>query len=184
MSIKAIPTDTSARLAQEVVARHPWIGCVLFALAALIAIQPAFSGDLPNPKITPGVIDPTITQHNIQQTICSQGYVQTVTPSSYFSNKMKKAQIREYGYSDNDLSHYQEDHLIPVDIGGAPFDPKNLWPQSRRGLWSADKKDRLELKLYKLVCSEAVPLDEARKAIAQDWIEAYKKYVLNLDVSK
>lgn len=85
--------------------------------------------------------------------------------------------MREYGYVDTDPRHYEEDHLIPLSIGGAPEDTKNLWPQPRNSQWNAEKKDELEFKLYKLVCDGKVPLDEARKEIAQDWINTYKKYV-------
>jgi len=52
-----------------------------------------------------------------------------------------------------------------------------LWPQPRNSEWNANKKDKLEYKLYQLVCHGEVPLDEARNAMAKDWILAYKKYL-------
>jgi len=38
-------------------------------------------------------------------------------------------------------------------------------------------KDNLENKLHKLVCNRQVSLEEADRAISQNWIEAYKKYI-------
>jgi len=31
-------------------------------------------------------------------------------------------------YVDKAPSHYEEDHLISLELGGNPRDPKNLWP--------------------------------------------------------
>jgi 5-methylcytosine-specific restriction endonuclease McrA len=61
------------------------------------------------------------------------------------------------------------DHLIPRDLGGADV-MDNLWPQ----IWSeARKKDRLEVKLRKLVCARALPLREAQDRVAKDWAALY-----------
>jgi len=73
--------------------------------------------------------------------------------------------------------HYEEDHLIPLSIGGSPNDPQNLWPQPRLSEWNAQKKDILELRIYKLVCDGVVPLGEARLALAHNWIDAYRRYM-------
>lgn len=147
-------------------------------LLLLLCIQSlAMAGDLPDPRLTPGAIDQKITQSNIQTTVCIKGYTKTVRPPVYFTNSLKKKQIIEYGYDDTNPTHYEEDHLIPLSIGGSPDDPSNLWPQPRISEWDASKKDVLELKIYKLVCDGVVPLDEARKAMSSNWIEAYKRYV-------
>ena len=137
----------------------------------------AIAADLPNPSLTPGAIDPSVTQANIQNTVCVKGYTKTVRPPAYFTNKLKKSQLREYGYADTDPRHYEEDHLIPLNIGGAPDNPRNLWPQPRNSEWNAERKDELEFKLYKLVCDGRVPLAEAQQEMAKDWINAYKRYV-------
>jgi hypothetical protein len=36
--------------------------------------------------------------------------------------------MRDYGRSGS-LSAFQEDHLISLELGGHPTDPRNLWPQ-------------------------------------------------------
>jgi hypothetical protein len=146
---------------------------LLFALIQTIAM----AGDLPDVNLTPGSIDATITQSNIQTTICVRGYTKTVRPPVYFTNSLKKKQMADYGYADINPAHYEEDHLIPLSIGGNPSDPANLWPQPRLSEWNAEKKDILEFKLYKLVCEGAVTLDDARHQISTNWIETYKRYV-------
>lgn len=147
------------------------------ALLFLIISSISYAGDMPDRLLTPGAIDLTITQQNIFSTICVKGYTKTIRPPAYFTNKLKKDQILQYRYPDINPTHYEEDHLIPLSIGGSPDSPLNLWPQPRISEWNAEKKDILELKLQKLVCSGQVSLDNARKDIATDWIATYKKYV-------
>ena len=146
-------------------------------LCLMLITQLAMPADLPNTKLTTGDIDPAITQKNIHTTVCVKGYTKTVRPPSYYTNKLKKIQIAEYGYTDTNPLHYEEDHLIPLSIGGSPSDPKNLWPQPRLSEWNAQRKNILELKIYKLVCDGTVPLDVARQSLAHNWIDAYKSYI-------
>jgi hypothetical protein len=134
------------------------------------------AGDLPNPQLTPGAINPLVTQDNILQTICVKGYTKTIRPPAYYTNKLKKEQLHAYGYVNANPKDYEEDHLIALSIGGNPTDPRNLWPQPRSSGFSASQKDALELRLQHLVCSGQVPLVEAQRAMATNWIEAYKKY--------
>jgi hypothetical protein len=77
------------------------------------------------------------------------------------------------------MAEYEEDHLIPLELGGAPADPRNLWPQPRHPAdgWTARKKDRLESELHARVCDGKMPLGEAQQAIAHGWTSAYAMYV-------
>jgi hypothetical protein len=54
---------------------------------------------------------------------------------------------------------------VPLGLGGAPFDPSNLWPERRTTAdgWNADVKDELEAVLARQVCSGRVPLAEAHR---------------------
>ena len=106
-----------------------------------------------------------------------KGYTKTVRPPASYTNKLKKKQIRQYHYSDTNPKDYEEDHLIPLNIGGDPTDERNLWPEPRKSEWSAAKKDQLEFSLYKAVCKGKVSLKEAQDAYRINWIEAYKRYV-------
>lgn len=137
----------------------------------------ANAADLPDLKMTPGSINIRVTQQNIQTTICVKGYTKTIRPPTYFTNSLKKKQILSYGYIDLDPKHYEEDHLIPLSIGGSPDAPSNLWPQPRTSEWNAAKKDALEFRVYKLVCEGELSLEQAQKELSTNWIEAYKRYI-------
>ena len=70
------------------------------------------------------------------------------------------------------------DHLIPLGLGGLPGAKENLWPQSRDTMpWNSRVKDRLENFLHQEVCARRIPIEQAQKEIATDWIAAYKKYL-------
>jgi hypothetical protein len=68
------------------------------------------------------------------------------------------------------------DHLVSLELGGSNS-VKNLWPEpyNDRSGWSARVKDAEEDKLHALVCAGKIPLKEAQKDIATDWIAAYKR---------
>ena len=99
------------------------------------------------------------------ETICVSGYTDTVRPSTSYTNKIKAQQITVYGYTDTDLSHYEEDHLISLQLGGSPVDPRNLWPQPYEGTCGARIKDKIEGRLKRLVCNGTITLQEAQLAI-------------------
>lgn len=124
---------------------------------------------LPDRLCTPGVIDPRVTQDNISTTICVRGYSATVRPPVTYTQDLKVRQIAEYGYADTSLADYEEDHLIPLELGGHPTDPKNLWPQPRKGNHPASLKDQVENSLRSKVCAGAMTLAAAQVAIAENW---------------
>ena len=135
---------------------------------------------LPNPAWQPGADNPNVTQADIQSTICVSGYTSTIRPPVSYTDNLKVQQIKQYGYSDTNTADYEEDHLIPLEIGGNPTDPKNLWPEPRNATpYNSSKKDALENKLHKMVCSGQISLDTARQAFATDWVAAYREYVGN-----
>jgi hypothetical protein len=129
-------------------------------------------GDLPDPQCTPGVADSGVTQANIQQTICTSGYSSQIrakyAPVNY-TDALKRQQIREYGYADTRISDYEEDHLISLELGGHPNDPRNLWPEFPH---SPNPKDKVEDELHKKVCAGQITLIEAQQITSRDWTKA------------
>ncbi len=136
---------------------------------------------LPNSMRTPGVSNPNVTQNNIKRTICKSGWTKTIRPPVSYTNKLKKQQIAEYGFADKKLASYEEDHLISLQLGGHPTDPKNLWPEAYAGKCGARIKDVIETKLKRLVCSGEITLETAQFAIATNWVAAYNRYVKPLN---
>jgi hypothetical protein len=128
--------------------------------------------------ITKGSIDSNVNQKNIGITICTIGYTSKIRPPVSYTNKLKQQQLNTtYSfYQDKNLSSYEEDHLISLELGGSPTDIRNLWPQPYTD-HNARTKDQLENKLHNLVCSKTITLKEAQKAIATNWIAAYTKYM-------
>ena len=58
--------------------------------------------------------------------------------------------------------------------GGAPDDPRNLWPEARTGAsGSATQKDVLENYLHRAVCSGSMTLRDAQRTIKRNWQAAY-----------
>ena len=126
---------------------------------------------LPDPSCQPGATNPDVTQSTIGSTICVSGWTSTVRPPTSYTNPLKVQQIAEYGYSDTSTADYEEDHLIPLELGGAPRDAKNLWPEPRydAGGSTAADKDTVENALKKKVCAGTMTLATARHIMATDW---------------
>jgi len=146
---------------------------ILF-MAAVLAANPV----LPNATLTPGSINPAVNQSNIQQTICKANYTATIRPPASYTTKLKIKQLVS-GYAingDKNPADYEEDHLISLEIGGNPTDPKNLWAQPYAGT-GARIKDQVENKLHEMVCAGKIPLASAQHLIATNWWSAYQTYV-------
>ncbi len=127
---------------------------------------------LPDPLCTPGVIDSGVTQDNIAITICRSGYTQTVRPSVSYTNALKKQQIVDYGYIDANMSDYEEDHFISLELGGSPKDPANLWPEPHP---SVNEKDKVENYLHAQICAGNITLTQAQQEITKNWYEIYRQ---------
>jgi len=131
--------------------------------------------DYPNPAIAPGAVDPRVTQDTISQTICVAGYTKTVRPPVSYTDPLKVQQIGQYGYVDTSVTAYEEDHIVPLELGGAPADAKNLWPEPYAPVPGAHQKDRVETYLHRQVCSGAMTLAAAQQAIETDWVAVYQQ---------
>ncbi len=125
-------------------------------------------GQLPDPACTPGSTNPAVTPATIATTICRSGWTATVRPPVSYTEDLKRRGMVAYGFSDP-ISAHEEDHLIPLELGGAPADPWNLWPEPGR---APNPKDSIESQLRDLVCTGQVPLLKAQLAIAADWTTA------------
>ena len=156
---------------------------ITLAIALTVALptfsQAAQNPALPNHALTPGATNPAVTQATIGSTICVVGYTKTIRPPASYTNKLKRTQLDSgYNYQgDLDMRNYEEDHLIPLEIGGSARSVANLWPEPRRIAQGAAMKDKLENKLHLLICSGQITLKAAQQAFAVNWISGYKKYI-------
>jgi hypothetical protein len=108
---------------------------------------------------TPGVLNPDVTQSTIDTTICRHGWTKTIRPPTSYTNDLKRKQMRDYGVG-GALADYQEDHLISLELGGHPTDPRNLWPEPYP---RASEVDAIENELNAKVCSGRLSLDAAQR---------------------
>ena len=109
--------------------------------------------------LTPGALNPDVTQATVDQTVCKAGWTRTIRPPTDYTNELKRTQMQEYGRV-GDLAGYQEDHLISLELGGHPTDPRNLWPEPYP---RAADVDREENRLNDAVCSGHLSLAEAQQ---------------------
>jgi len=65
-------------------------------------------------------------------------------------------------------------HLISLELGGAPADVANLWPEPWNGDSSAHQKDAVENFLNCQVCRGTIQLVDAQRMIATDWLAVYR----------
>ena len=109
--------------------------------------------------VTPGVVNPDVTQSNLSATVCRRGWTRTVRPPTSYTNALKLSQLRARTLR-GPPSAYQEDHLISLELGGHPTDPRNLWPEPYP---RAAVVDRMENELNAKLCSGRLTLAEAQR---------------------
>jgi hypothetical protein len=89
------------------------------------------------------MLNPVVTQATIHQTICVKGWTATVRPKGLPTKR-----------------GYEDDHIIPLELGGAPSAQVNLrfvpLPRARRD-------DVLENQLRRQVCAHTITLAEGQK---------------------
>jgi hypothetical protein len=109
--------------------------------------------------LTPGVLNTDVTQATIRDTICRPGWTRTIRPPVGYTNDLKRRGLEQYGLH-GPLADYQEDHLISLELGGNPNDPRNLWPEPYP---RAAAVDRIENELNHRVCSGSLTLAQAQR---------------------
>jgi len=146
---------------------------------------------LPDPAFTPGATNPEVTQATIGATICTAGWTATVRPPESYTERIKHLEdqsggavtydgvtYRVHGFElpDPDVGHFELDHLIPLEVGGSPTDPDNLWMEpyelpegdARVGTGS-QTKDKVENVASAAVCAGRLTLADAQQQMAANW---------------
>ena len=171
----------------------------------------------PDAVMTPGAANPDVTQQNIQETICNRHWsTKQVRPPAQYTSKLKRKQLREYGdtvrqtraelinpatgkldatrcvpHSDN-MACYEEDHLISLEDGGDPTDPRNLFPEPFNThvggmIMGAHQKDVVEGFIHDEICYDiphskrnsyipattSITLKRGQEILARDWYACY-----------
>lgn len=141
------------------------LGFLVAALVVVATALPRCSGGPSGSRVvraswrlTPGVLNLDVTQASIASTICRRGWTKTVRPPVSYTNALKERGLQQYGLR-GPPSAFQEDHLISLELGGNPTDPRNLWPEPYP---RASAVDQIENELNHLVCAGKLTLAEAQ----------------------
>jgi hypothetical protein len=130
---------------------------------------------LPDPRCTPGAINPTVTLGQL----CPTAHTINWRPPASYTSKLKRDQLaNKYDYVDSSGSHTptpttsEEDHLISLELGGSPSAELNLWPEPHA---SFNEKDKVEGAAHAAICAGRLTLPQAQQGIATNWIELGKR---------
>ena len=122
---------------------------------------------LPDRHLTPGAVRPVTTVETCKGDGPAGPAAAAGVPRQVFAR---------YGIDYRRAPEYELDFLITPELGGAA-EARNLWPQPYGAtVWNAYVKDELERHLSRMVCGGALDLATAQRALATDWIEAYRRY--------
>ncbi len=145
---------------------------------------------MPVGSATPGATNPAVTQATIGATICRSGFTAAIRPPVSYTDALKVTELAS-GYAvggNQNPAAYEEDHLIPLELGGSPTSVRNLWPEP----WErssahpagfapagtgAQTKDRIEDSLRSRVCNGQLTLVTAQHLIAANWRTAFDTYL-------
>lgn len=125
----------------------------------------------PDPRCTPGALNPAVTQTTIRQTVCRSGWSERVRPPGSITEPEKYASMAAYG-DRGAASGYEYDHFVPLELGGAANDPRNLWPEPGA---SPNPKDKVEDYLNRRVCDGNMTLSHAQHLIVTNWVVLYSE---------
>lgn len=116
-------------------------------------------GLLPDSACTPGAVETTSID-----VVCRT----STKGRRHVSRELRRAAFAEYGIAWSERGAYELDHVISLELGGANS-LGNLFPQR----WpEARRKDAIENVLHARVCSGAMSIEAAQRAIATDWTKA------------
>ena len=121
----------------------------------------------PDPRCTPGALNPQVTQASIGRTICRDGWTATVRPPETITEAEKRASLRAYG-DRRPIWDYEYDHFVPLELGGATNDARNLWPEPGA---SPNPKDEVEYELKRAVCDGRMTLARAQDEVVTNWMK-------------
>jgi len=130
-----------------------------------------YRGPEPDPQCTPGALNPEVTEETLDSTLCRQGgYTDSVRPPRSYTDALKPRLMAAYGVESEPYSNYELDHLIPLGLGGAAADPRNLWPEPEYGPDGASEKNDLAGALNQAVCAGEISLASAQRELL-DWAD-------------
>lgn len=142
---------------------------------ALLVATATYAGQIPDPKLTLGAIAST-SLAEVCQSDGLPGSAYSRKHRSHHNEAARGADFARYGIPWAERGRYEDDHLVPLCLGGADT-AANRWPEPLKGEWGAYRKDELESYACKMVCAGRIGLREAQSwfLTPADWRAAYRR---------
>jgi len=121
----------------------------------------------PDPDCAPGKINPAVPGHTAQ-TVCSVSWVAaaaTVRPSQTIEDEL----LIKYSLPGSPLT-YVVAQVVPVEDGGSPTSPENLYPLPLNGYGGQKTRALVAGQLHDEICSHKITVAQAAKTLAGDWL--------------
>ena len=137
------------------------VALLALVAAALVAAGAfASAGSLILPRHTPGLRYSAVTEKTVFKTVCRAGWTKTIRPPATYTHALEKRQLVQFHYADQNPSHFEEDHVVSLELGGAPRSTRNLWPQP----WTQARRDDngIEASLHRKLCDGTLTLRQAQ----------------------
>lgn len=139
--------------------------------------------------VTLCVLNPDVTPATIHSTVCVSGWTSTIRPPASYTDQLKVQQLAAFaakhpGDPQWNVPGTEEDHRLPLDLGGDPRDPMNLSPEVHR---TSTVKDRDESGLGGsggAFCAAGLSPDDAwqilqakRETLISKWLGSWPAYL-------
>jgi hypothetical protein len=120
-----------------------------------------------DPACAPGQINPTVPGHTAH-TICNRAWLakaSTTQPSTTTKDKL----LIEYQLPGSPLIYIAAD-VIPVQDGGSPTSPLNLYPLPLGGWGGQQTRTIVADELHNQICSHRTTVARAAQLLESDWL--------------
>jgi hypothetical protein len=151
--------------------------------AALLVSATLAAAQVGNPLVTPVTVAKTVC--NKTTSVQPDGkpgltWVQLQTPPAHYLQPIKskhffaltpeqlKADSAIAGHEVT-IADYEVDHIWPVEVGGHPYDPKNMRLLLVQGPSGARAKSQVEKKVQAKLCAGTLTLEQATACFKGDW---------------
>ena len=121
--------------------------------------------------VTYCALNPDVTPATVRSTICVAGWTATIRPPESYTEALKLQQMASEKLPGSPRD-YEEDHRMPLELGGDPRDLMNLSPESHT---SSYMKDGAENDARREVCIGG-DLRAAQAAFVAAWLGPYPAY--------
>jgi hypothetical protein len=108
------------------------------------------------------LLNPLVTRATIATTVCKPYWTDTVRPPTSYTQRIERGLLKP----GQDGRDYVVDHLIALEIGGAPREPRNLMLQTTA---ASKAKNRDENAYHRAVCARRITLEQARDDMYRNW---------------